>query len=466
MFAERSLPRFCALVTRQSGRRVARIPARTVRSLISKERPPVSKNNPSESQRLMDLYRNYQEGRVSRRDFMRGAAVLGAGALAAPAVLSTLGSVSTEAAQASTAANGGIPLDLAEWSYFWVGVERLHHPAAGTMVSGRQMYVEYFTPAQVKHPYTVVLVHGGGGQGTDWMGTPGRPSGLGHVSSRGRLQGGGRRSARSRTLAAASDSPRRIPRSGGNAPGILRTVYAADGRCSGPNRVPQSAQPVAGHRRDRVDGPQSVRRVAGRKLGAGAASSPGAAAGWRARTLPAGAPGCWRRGGCWPGAAPPPLDGGVGGGNEIYHMVWRQDGAEMLDKLGPSIIVTHSAGGPFGWIVAEARPNLVKGIIAIEGAGAPFQGQNIWGLSDVPVAYDPPVSDPAQIKPSASRPKKMSRASTRTTCRKSRHDKLKNLSEHSGRARHVGRLVRVTRQSAAPPRTSSRPASRPKSCAW
>jgi pimeloyl-ACP methyl ester carboxylesterase len=79
-------------------------------------------------------------------------------------------------------------------------------------------------------------------------------------------------------------------------------------------------------------------------------------------------------------------------------MIWRQDGAEMLDKLGPSIIVTHSAGGPFGWIVAEARPNLVKGIIAIEGAGAPFQGQNIWGLSDVPVAYDPPVSDPAQIK--------------------------------------------------------------------
>ena len=31
-------------------------------------------------------------------------------------------------------------------------------------------------PAQVRHPFPVVLVHGGGGQGTDWMGTPdGRP---------------------------------------------------------------------------------------------------------------------------------------------------------------------------------------------------------------------------------------------------------------------------------------------------
>ena len=31
-------------------------------------------------------------------------------------------------------------------------------------------------PAQVRRPYPIVLVHGGGGQGLDWMGTPdGRP---------------------------------------------------------------------------------------------------------------------------------------------------------------------------------------------------------------------------------------------------------------------------------------------------
>ena len=126
---------------------------------------------------LMELYQRYQDGRISRRDFMRGAALLGAGALAAPALVSTLSESTVEAAQATAAAGAGSALDLAEWSYFWVGVERIHHPANGTMVNGRQMYVEYFTPAQVKHPYTFLLVHGGGGQGTDWMGTPdgGRP---------------------------------------------------------------------------------------------------------------------------------------------------------------------------------------------------------------------------------------------------------------------------------------------------
>ena len=34
------------------------------------------------------------------------------------------------------------------------------------------MYVEHWIPTQVRHPYPVVLVHGGYGQGTDWMSTP------------------------------------------------------------------------------------------------------------------------------------------------------------------------------------------------------------------------------------------------------------------------------------------------------
>jgi pimeloyl-ACP methyl ester carboxylesterase len=78
--------------------------------------------------------------------------------------------------------------------------------------------------------------------------------------------------------------------------------------------------------------------------------------------------------------------------------VWRQRGAELLDKIGPAIIMTHSAGGPFGYLVAEARPKLVKGIIVVEGAGNPFAQNNRWGLSSVPVEYDPPVTDPAQLK--------------------------------------------------------------------
>src|SRR5204862_1748977 len=65
---------------------------------------------------------------------------------------------------------------------------------------------------------------------------------------------------------------------------------------------------------------------------------------------------------------------------------------------GRAVTLPGSVAGPFGWLVAGARPHLVKGIICIEGGGAPFGGQNIWGLSTIPVAYDPPVAAPSEIK--------------------------------------------------------------------
>src|SRR5204863_6166213 len=90
-----------------------------------------------------------------RREFLRQATALGiagAGVSVLPAF----------AADGTAAAN---PLDLAEWSYFWLGVRRAHL-AKGTVVNGEQMYVESFVPAQVRHPFSIVCVHGGGGQGT------------------------------------------------------------------------------------------------------------------------------------------------------------------------------------------------------------------------------------------------------------------------------------------------------------
>jgi pimeloyl-ACP methyl ester carboxylesterase len=84
------------------------------------------------------------------------------------------------------------------------------------------------------------------------------------------------------------------------------------------------------------------------------------------------------------------------------HEVWRKNGAELLDKIGPAIFITHSAGGPFGLLVAEVRPKLVKGLIIIEsGGGGPFSQQNVWGLTTIPMTYDPPVTDPSQIKKQA-----------------------------------------------------------------
>src|ERR1700733_3799378 len=65
----------------------------------------------------------------------------------------------------------GPALDIADWSYRWIGVEHATL-ARGTMCNGMQMYVEHWIPREVRHPYSVVLIHGGGGQGSGWSAPP------------------------------------------------------------------------------------------------------------------------------------------------------------------------------------------------------------------------------------------------------------------------------------------------------
>jgi pimeloyl-ACP methyl ester carboxylesterase len=79
-------------------------------------------------------------------------------------------------------------------------------------------------------------------------------------------------------------------------------------------------------------------------------------------------------------------------------------GAALLDKIGPAILLTHSQSGLLGWVIADARPALVKGIIAIEPSGPPFHNNakgdpkaRPYGVTDIALKYDPPVTDPAQI---------------------------------------------------------------------
>ena len=81
-------------------------------------------------------------------------------------------------------------------------------------------------------------------------------------------------------------------------------------------------------------------------------------------------------------------------------------GIKLLDKIGPAVLITHSQAGPFGWSIADARPQLVKGIVALEPSGPPIQStpifkskkQQPWGLTNIPITYDPPVTDPAEIQ--------------------------------------------------------------------
>ena len=139
----------------------------------------MTRHTSSTDPRLTSLYESYADGRLSRRGFIRGASALAAAGLSIPAWM--LGDPADASAAQAAAGNAALPvLDLAEWSYFFVGVERAEL-ARATYVNGKQMYVESFIPAQVRHPYPIVLVHGGGGQGLDWMGTPDGRRGWAHI---------------------------------------------------------------------------------------------------------------------------------------------------------------------------------------------------------------------------------------------------------------------------------------------
>ena len=90
----------------------------------------------------------------------------------------------------------------------------------------------------------------------------------------------------------------------------------------------------------------------------------------------------------------------------------RDAGVALLDKIGPAILLTHSQSGPFGWALADARPKLVKGVVAIEPNGPPFYENSVigppnwfkdaamgrnWGITRTPLKYDPPAGDPKDL---------------------------------------------------------------------
>ena len=90
----------------------------------------------------------------------------------------------------------------------------------------------------------------------------------------------------------------------------------------------------------------------------------------------------------------------------LSDMMNRRAEIDLLERIGPAIIVTHSQSGPWGWALADARPDLVKGIVAIEPEGPPFVNEagptgppRTWGLTRLPVKYEPEVLDPDKDLP-------------------------------------------------------------------
>ncbi|MFI5586470.1 alpha/beta fold hydrolase [Amycolatopsis sp. NPDC051758] len=224
---------------------------------------------------------------------------------------------------------------------FWVPGERVR-TEYGT-VQRAPLFVQWEAPPGEAHPVPLVLVHGGGGQGTDWTGTPdGRPGWATRFVEAG------------------------------------FAVYVVD-RC-GHGRSPYHPDVV---------GPMG-------------APFPYEAA--RALFLPDevnDAQTQWTYGPehldqllCPMGPLPADLA-------ESQRLDADRLG-RLLDIVGEAVLVTHSAGGPIGWLTADARPEKVVAITAIEPMGPAFAqfpglGALTWGLTSTEITYDPPAGDPSEV---------------------------------------------------------------------
>ena len=326
-----------------------------------------------------ELFEAFAQGRLDRRAFMRRSASMGIGVAAAAAIEAlAAGPTQAQVADLALAARGQAPVKLADWSYFWVGVKRAEL-ARGTVVNGSQMYVEYWVPAEVKHPFSMVIVHGGGGQGLDWLATcDGRPGWVTYL-----LQAGYKVYLVDRPGHGRSPFH---PSLQGAFPAQPATYANTERQFTAPEKA---AQPY---------GPEAQKHTQ------------------------------------WPGTGQlgdPSVDQVIAyQGNsflpdlETTHRIWAERGGELLDRVGPAVMMAHSMGGPSCWIYANARPALVKGIVGVEPAGPPF-GNLKWGLTASPVAYDPPIADPTELKTVEVKPKEPDRATYRLQAEPAR--KLKNL---------------------------------------
>ena len=83
------------------------------------------------------------------------------------------------------------------------------------------------------------------------------------------------------------------------------------------------------------------------------------------------------------------------------------DIVELVDLIHePVILLLHSGVAPSGWLVADARPKLVKGIIAAEPVAPPIENAErgatgpgrLWGITNMPVTYDPPIKEASELQ--------------------------------------------------------------------
>jgi pimeloyl-ACP methyl ester carboxylesterase len=242
---------------------------------------------------------------------------------------------------------------IARRGYFYIGGAYVGKPDEQLM--NGQMYVEVLTPRHQHQRYPLVLIHGAAQTATNWMGTPdGRPGWADYFVGQG------------------------------------YTVYMVDQPARG--RSPWLPE---------VDG----------KLATFAAqaiesrfTAPEVFNLWPQAKLHSQWPGTGRIGYAVFDAFFATQVPYLANGAETQRLN-QQAAAALLDRIGPAIILTHSQSGSFGWLIADARPKLVKAVVAVEPAGPPFENAvfdtkkaRAWGISDIPLTYDPPVGASAELK--------------------------------------------------------------------
>jgi pimeloyl-ACP methyl ester carboxylesterase len=239
--------------------------------------------------------------------------------------------------------------------YFYVGGRYVGEP--GKEIMQGQAYVEVVAPKDVRRPYPLVLIHGAAQTNTNWMGTPdGRKGWAEYFVEQGYVVYMMEQPSRGRSAWHPGDGPTRM--------------FTAQ-----QEEFQFTANAVKG------TWPQAKKHTQ------------------------------------WPGDGPnkgqkgdPIFDAFYATQVETLIPVEetqrrnRDAGAALLDKIGPAIVVTHSQSGTYGWLIADARPALVKAVIAIEPSGPPFEATIIatgkaraWGPTDIPLTYDPPVKDPSEL---------------------------------------------------------------------
>jgi pimeloyl-ACP methyl ester carboxylesterase len=266
-----------------------------------------------------------------------------------------LGIAATLALCLTTAQAADPPLELARDGFMYVAGKTMQ-------VDGReyfygQMYVEIKIPAHQTHPYPIIMMHGGSMSGTNYTGTPdGREGWAQYFVRHGYavyvVDQPGR--GRSGFLTAASGPMRNSERSNSASRFVSQEKFKL---------WPQAALHTQWPGTGAADDPATLQLAMGQ--------------------LPA-----------------------IEDFNQQQPLN-RDALIALMEKIGPSILLTHSQAGAFTWPVADARPDLVKAILAIEPNGSPFYqvefvGAPDWfkqgplalpyGISIQPLTYAPAVN--------------------------------------------------------------------------